>query len=251
MKAHLTHKELHSNIDSVTKAKARDWTAIGRLLDHVEITGYWKEQAASYSDWLKLFASRLGLGEASLWRYLASARYYDNVKPMLISRGLQCPPIENLPRGVSPEKLELLSKLARAAPDDVLHEVASRVIKGCITRAEMRRTWEAYRPVLGGRTARGTGTEPPKADPSDPEQFDSIVEARVFTALAGSGPAWTGLTRPYLYKIFHAVGPEFDNHARQRFVFDAVVVTRNIKWALSEYHGIEILGVHLLRQITF
>lgn len=99
-----------------------------------------------------------------------------------------CPAPAELPDTVSPENLELLGKLSRFVPDEHLPTLAQRVLTGDITRAELRQTWVAYRPALGGRTARGKGVAVPWVSPIDPKQCLSIVEAQVFTALSSARP---------------------------------------------------------------
>lgn len=246
MKGKVPLEDLQHSIDSVTKAEVRAWNQIGHLLEQVEVTGFWQGNAASFTEWLRSFASSLGLGEASLWRYLASARYYEKLRQTLDGRGVACPQLRSLPGSVSPENLEILAKLARVAPDDVLQNIAARVVNGSITRAEMRRTWEAYRPALAGRTARGTGVEVPTIDLRDSEQFHSVLEAQVFTTLSSADPAWTGIKRPVSFEVFHRIQPEFDKSEDERFEFDAVVVTRANKNGPLEFHGIEIRGSHIL-----
>lgn len=242
MESNVSLEELQDLIESVTKAEVRAWNQIGHLLDQVETTGFWQGKAASFTEWLRSFASSLGLGEASLWRYLASARYYEKLRKTLDGRGVPCPQLRSLPASVSPENLEILAKLSRVANDEVLQNIAKRVVNGSIRRAEMRRTWEAYRPALAGRTARGTGVEVPTIDLRDPRQFGSVFEAEVLTSLNSADPAWTGIKRPVTYEVFHRVRPAFDKAVRERFEFDAVVVTRAGKNDPLVFHGIEIRG---------
>jgi len=185
-----------------------------------------------------------------MWRYLASARYYETLHDDLTKRGIECPRLVGLSASVSPENLELLAKFERAAPSDVYEEIAARVVHGSITRAEMRKVWSAYRPVLAGRTARGSGIPAPKANFTDPVQYDSMVEANIFKVLMLIGPAWMRSDKPYLYKIFHHVTPEFKS-SKFRFQFDAVVMTSKSRRAATEYHGIEIRGDNRLQDMEF
>jgi len=185
-----------------------------------------------------------------MWRYLASARYFETLRDDLTKRGIACPQLVDLSTTVSPENLELLAKLERAAPSEAYMEIATRVIHGSITRAEMRKVWSAFRPVLAGRTARGLGVPAPKADLADPIQYDSMVQADVLKTLMLIGSAWMGDDKPYLYEIFHHAVPEFKK-AALRFQFDAVVMISKSKQAQTEYHGIEIRGNLSLLNMQF
>lgn len=232
-------------IDLFASVEERPWSQVGSLLNQVEVTNHWHGKASSFSDWLRSFAQTIGLGEASLWRYLASARYYEKLQQTLNGRGVPCPPLKDLPAKVSPESLELLSKLERVAPNEQLQSIAARVVNGAITRAELRRTWEAYRPALAGRTARGKGVDAPTIDPYDTVQFQSVLEAQIITTLSSADPAWTGIIKPECYEIFHNVQPEFAQSERERFEFDAVVVSRAKKFDQLDFHVIEIRGNHV------
>ncbi len=236
---------LRTTLASLTQEDARTWARIGYALDQVDVTGFWQGKAASFSEWLRTFAPSLGLREASLWRYLTAARYYQKLRLMLSERGVACPPLESLPANVSPENLELLAKLARVAPDDVLRTIATRVVSGSIKRAELRTTWQIYRPALGGRTARGTRGVAPTVDPTDPEQFDSLIEAQIVTVLMTTEPTWTGSKQPYLYTTMLRVSPEFGDDVHRKYVFDAVVITRAKRNSRTDFHGIEIRGENL------
>lgn len=239
MKEHSSPEDIQYSIDLATKIEKRPWSQIGDLLDQVDTIGFWQGNASSFSEWLRSFAQRLGLKEASLWRYLASARYYKNLANALNKKGIECPQLVDLPGAVSPENLELLAKLERVLPDDVYKETVIRVLNGSITRAELRKIWGAYKPVLGGRTARGIGVEAPRANPADPRQHASLTEGRIFNALMASGPAWLGIKNPYLFEILHHVSPEFSD-SKMRCWLDAVVITSQARRAVTDYHGIEI-----------
>lgn len=116
---------------AVLRGDARTWAEIGRLLGSVEMHGLWREEAGSFTEWLRRFAQQLGKrGESSFWRYLTAGRYYIELRKQLLSRNVQCPLLQDLPERVSPENLELLSKLERVAPPDVMHNLSERVVAG-------------------------------------------------------------------------------------------------------------------------
>jgi len=60
-----------------------------------------------------------------MWRYLASARYFETLRDDLTKRGIACPQLVDLSTTVSPENLELLAKLERAAPSEAYMEIAT------------------------------------------------------------------------------------------------------------------------------
>ncbi len=236
------HDFLAREIAALTQDEPRSWAQIGHLLDGVDRTDYWRQEAKSFTEWLKGRSESLGLKESTLWRYLTASRYYIKLRDTLTGRGVSCPPLGELPGKVSPENLELLSKLARVAPDDVLQRLAEQVISGGITRAELRTAWQAYRPALGGRTARGLGVPPPRINLRNREQFESLTEAMVLTSLASGDPSWSGIRNPDFYELFMQISPESVGAVPRRYTFDAVAVVRERKNDPLQIHGIEIAG---------
>lgn len=242
-----TARHIDRDLAALAKGEARSWAQIGKLLDQVDHSGYWRTSSGSFTEWLKAISPSLKLKEASLWRYLTAARYYQEMHKILIDKSIAIPPLDELFDKVSPENIEILSKLSRVTPDDVFLRLAQQVVAGSITRAELRETWLAYRPVLEGRTARGKGVAVPKINPADSFQSDSMLEAQVFMALSNSGAEWTGIERPDRYELFMQVSPELSPDVRQRFTFDAVAAVRANKSAPLTFHGIEIKGSHFSR----
>lgn len=249
--------KISRDLVALEKGEILTWAQIGTLLAEVDHSGYWRTSAGSFTEWLKTISPSLKLKEASLWRYYTAARYYQELHKILIDKNVTIPPLAELLEKVSAENIEILSKLARVMPDSVFLRLAKQVVAGFITRAELRNTWLAYRPVLLGRTARGRGVAVPKFNPSDSNQFDSMLGAQVFTALSASGSEWTGVENPDRYQLFTNVGPEFPADVRKRIIFDAVVTLRAHNSDPLMFHGIVIIVSHfvsstydLLEQLT-
>lgn len=105
----------------------------------------------SLTQWVRDLAPRLELTESSLWR--AFSAYRDYVR--LAQRYEALPTIEQLPRRVSAECIELLAKIDRVAPIQEFSELAKKAVAGEVTRERLRQIWGAYKSDLNGRTARG------------------------------------------------------------------------------------------------
>lgn len=217
------------------------WPKLGRLCGEVERLGLWRAQAGSFTEWMRHLAMQLDLTEGSLWRVLSSARFYVELRDSLTKRGVNLPPLEALPRSVSPESLELLSKLMRVAAPTVTDPLAKGLVEGSVTRAQLRSTWLAYRPVLAGRTARGRGVAPPRFNRRDLQQFNSRLEANVMAGLLAAGPAWTGTTNPSRYELFTQVRPQSRRGDQRIPELDAVAAVRGKADELL-LHGIDIRG---------
>lgn len=243
------HVTLRHEITAIVSGEHWTWAQIGHLLDRVDKSGYWQSESSSFTAWLKERAGEFGVKESTLWRYLTAGRYYVQLRKSLSHRQVTCPPLENLSDTVSPENLELLSKLSRAAPDEVIQELAVKVIHGDITRAELRTTWQAYRPVLDGRTARG-GIDVPCINLNDRNQWHSQLEAMVLTTLSTASPEWTGVVKPEVYELIMYSSPLNRPTNHLSIVFDAVVVVRENSHASLKIHGIEIKSGGYLDNMT-
>jgi len=242
----LTSNEISAEVAEISSGAVVSWTRVGALLDRVDQEGYWRNESSSFTEWVKLFSSKLGLKEGSVWRMLTSSRFYVELQKDLTSRGISAPPLNQLSNSVSPEKLEILDKVRRVAKQDITDSIASRVIDDSITRNELRETWETYRTVLDGRTARGRGVEAPRFDPTDQSQFSSYSEVVVMSALQAAGPGWTGISHPATYKIFTNVWPQQSDDEQLKIEFDVVAVVREKATSPIVFHGIEIRSAQFL-----
>lgn len=227
----------------LARGKRLPWPQLACLLDSIDKSNYWANSAKSFTEWLKQNAESIGLKESTLWRYLVVGRYYRDLRRQFARVKLGYPPLEELPSHVSPEKLEILAKLARVAPKDVYEPIVDLVLKNKISREELRAKWRAFRPVLGGKTARGRGVLPPRINRRDQDQYHSLREAMMINAITSHGPGWLGDDRPVMYDVKMHVRPDYQgsNKYRFRYEFDAVALVKR-KDAQLEIHGIEISG---------
>ena len=109
--------------------KKRGWGEIALVLLEAEAAGSWRDQASTLSEWVATVAQALNLGEASIWRYFTSARYALELHGVWLGQASDEDLIDMLNQS-SPENLELLSKLERAAPPEVFGEMKNQVLLG-------------------------------------------------------------------------------------------------------------------------
>ncbi len=141
-------------------------------------------------------------------------------------------PLKDLSSEIGPEKLELLSKISRVAPNETFRQLAGKLFAGNLTRPELITVWETFRPVLEGQTSRGRGVETPKAS-----GFSEFMRGAIVTnILANTLPTWTGVNDIQFHRTFTDV---LDMKTPTSTRFDAVVVVkaRDARLAL---HGLEI-----------
>ena len=236
-------------------ANARPWFETGQELARVDASGGWRSSAATYSDWVDAEAEKLGLSRSNLWRYLAAVRYYEALRVRLSTAKFAFPLLDDLPATVGPESLELLGKLERAMPATSFHALAREVVGGGVRRAKLRELWLAFRPALGGQTARGRDKEIPSIDLRNPDQRTSVLEALVFSALSDYGPTWTGMSEPFLYKLVSDVYPERSGESAPRgnmdvaTSIDLVAILQQVQRGPLVFHGVEIRGGPLPERI--
>lgn len=228
------------SVDGLTAIEATllTWGQLSAYLLDVKAREAWRSTTPSLTIWIKGCAQRLGRTEASLWRSIASGRFYRARREALSQQGVDLPDLPFVPEGVSAESLELLAKISRAAPASLLSDLELPALQGHVTRAELRRIWETYRPVLGGRNARGRNALTPKFDESDPQQRLSRAEADGLMILRRAGPTWTGHPDAVRYSIFPLV-ERIPLVNGIRLDIDVVVVVQPNETSALELHGVQ------------
>ena len=193
-----TPKQIEKELAAIERGEARTWGQTAVLLDKIDTGGYWHRDSDSFTEWLGKHAQIFGVKPAMLWRHLTSGRYLKQLRDSAAARNVAIPTLDLLPNSVSSESVELLAKLERIMPQADFEKLLQRMLEGDARRAELRSLWEAYRPVLGGKTARGRGVIAPRINRQDPEQYQSLMEANFLSALKAAGSAWTGVQEKYV-----------------------------------------------------
>jgi len=199
MKIDLSSQELQESINASLIAEVRTWVQIGQIVDQADQIGFWRGKASSYTEWLKNFASELNLSSLTLWRYRAAVRFFVKMEEKLRSNEVECPELIQLPKCVTADNLEILEKIYRVAPEDVLINLSKNVLTGSISRSELRTIWGEYKKALDGKTARGYGSIEPRVDSRNQLM---VKEAQIFSALIESVTVWSGFQNPHTFKIF-------------------------------------------------
>ena len=217
--------------DALASLKAGErlpWPTVATVLNQVDRKAAWRQDgAASFTDWIQRFGAESGMGIAMLWRSLSALRFYEDLRrnfPELVSL-----PPESLGKAVTPDHLDLLAKLWRVMSPNEFRTQLEGVLSGKVNRTQLRDTWRAFRPALRGRTARGRGQDIPTANPEDPQQYEFLLEARLYQTLASAGPAWTGIHDPNHFQLILGAAPVRVGGVRERDGLDAVCVVQKKK----------------------
>lgn len=236
-----TPKQIEKELSLVEKGEERSWGNLFLLLDSIDQTRFWLRDADSFTRWIETNALQLHTKPAMLWRILSAGRFARQVAERFKEKGIVVPSLEEMPDSISPENVEILSKLDRVTPDDTFSELSRRVFAGEVKRSELRGVWETYRPTLGGKTARGRGVVAPRLNQQDPVQYRSLMEAVILGSFQTAEPTWTGIKSPSVYKVFVHVNPDNYPVPQGRYLFPAVVVVKPPKGRL-QYHGIKFMA---------
>lgn len=221
-----TAKQIEAELTQLERGDHLHWGAVFLLLDSIEQSGCWQGEADSFTNWIDKNAVRFHVKPATLWRIFAAGRFVHQGRDRIIAKGANLPPIEEMADAVSPESVELLSKIERAIPDEKFAEIANKVFSGNCKRSELREIWQTYRPILKGKTARGRGVTAPRLDQKDPEQFNSLMEANAIRSIIADGYRWTGISEPEQYQLFPHISPENFQESSSSSMFSAVAVVK-------------------------
>lgn len=213
------------------------WGKTASELLAIESTGSWQKTHASLSFYLSDLAKTEDKTKSLYWRLLAAGREYNQLRAKFDPQGKEFPALEESGVKASPESLELVSKIRRVAPAHVMEALERKAMRGEISRRELRTLWLAYRPVLGGKTARGRIVAP-HYDSRNQTMRRALIEANSLALLARNGPEWLGSRSPYVYRIVHISSDD-----RLRYLYpsvpDAVVVFAKREKDDIELHGVE------------
>lgn len=236
-------KVIEKELVAIAKGEPRSWLFQSDLLDAIESLGYWYRDSDSFSSWMEKNAFRFKVKLPMLWRKLTSGRYIRKIKEQLEKNGIELPDVEKIAENVGPESVELLAKLERVVPKDSFTELACTVFSGGVPRAKLKAMWSTYRPVLGGRTARGRGVIAPQTNEKDPHVRELLSEAISLQTLQSVPPDWSGHSRPKVYKVFPHITPDDykkagggKNKSKSFSLYLAVVAIKPVNGEI-EYHG--------------
>lgn len=238
----LTLEQLEKEIQVVRLGNQISWARIGRILLSVEYHEAWQVDSRSYTEWIKRFSIMYGKSASSCWRFLSSSRYYLELKNYLNTINIEAPSLQDLSEIVSPESLELLNKIERVLPSDEKRYLAEKVITGNIKRAELRKYWHYYRPLLNGVNQRGHSYEITLPKQSSNYQQELVI-ANILKSLSDLNGQWISQNKRLSLTFTDLSLFSRDITSKQKLSFDVVTLLRDKSSDDLELHCIEVLGI--------
>ena len=151
-------QDIEEQLVSLMRTAQQRWQRIAALLIDVETQALWQGAAASYTAWVQGVAVKAGVQASGLWRMLKAGQVYNRLRNEQLAAQpaaeAAMPELAKLESSASPESLELLDKISRAASPERTQALFNRTLAGQTKREELRQTWLDYRPAVSG-TARG------------------------------------------------------------------------------------------------
>ncbi|HEX7362143.1 MAG TPA: hypothetical protein VF283_16760 [Bryobacteraceae bacterium] len=191
---------------------------MAKLIESVPTGGKWGTVAArlleikcgcdrgpfefSFSSFINELSKDRAKTKSTFWRLVRAGEAYRDTRDLFGSNGTELPELIDPAILATPESIEIVEKIRRAAPTDTANEIAYRTMKGLISRSELRDLWEAYRPILKGENARGKRSKTPRFNRHDPEMREAQDRANRIAPVILSKPDWLGLKQfPYSYRV--------------------------------------------------
>ena len=154
-------EEIQEELHELLGRGGRTWVRVYELISRVHREKLYKPRYKSFSAWLKAEAAREGVAESILWHRKSAGDFYAKW-----AEGRHDAPTLAAGEGLSEENLNLVRKIAKAAPERA-DELMGEMVGGGLSTKELRREW---------REVRATGEGPATAAPS-PEERDETREA--------------------------------------------------------------------------
>ena len=225
----------------------RNW--LTDLIDSIPIEGGWGPVAArlveiksgrevdrfgrSFSFFIKELAKARGKTESTYWRLVKAGEIYVQTRNSSVPQGSELPELTDPAIMATPESIEIVEKIRRAAPAEIANEIAYKAMRGLISRSELRDVWEAYRPILKGKNARGRQYDSPWFNQHDPEMLQAQDRANRIAPVVLSDPDWLGLKQsPYSYRVMNIFA-----HGRFQSLLSAVAALAETAESPILLHG--------------
>jgi hypothetical protein len=216
--------QLESELQSLVSEEKQHWQEVAKLLITAKRDEFYKEHAKNYTQWLRLISKKVDIHEAWFWRILKAGEYYLSITETddvdLISNSV-----------LNPDKLDLLEKIGRYAPEEKREELLDRALSGNISRRELRETWNNYKPIGANRSGRKAENEKFKPAEINPATQSVINKAIILDAL--KNPEWM-MPGVIDHKFFSNVSFGYGDLA--------VMITRNDHVSAPVLCGVKVLG---------
>ncbi|MGE4319548.1 MAG: hypothetical protein AB7E96_11690 [Deferribacterales bacterium] len=232
-----THRIIHERLEALKGGEQLNWIELCFLLQQIRDSRYWHGQAVSISHWFRDNREIFNKPASALWRILSSGKYVGELREKLLKYEIEIPTLEKLNPKISPESIEILSKLERVLKEDMFIPLAQRVFNDDIPRAELRKIWTTYRPILGGQTARGQfsfANRIPKANYEDRKQQILFDESVAIEFMQNHFNEIIKCERPQIIQFQDRLTPDDING--EKHMFTGVVLVKPVKGSIV-YHG--------------
>lgn len=248
----LTFYQIETKLSNLLEDDNADWIQMGTVLSVVKERRYWSKDFGSFSKWLESWGRKVHLGKATLWRYITAQEKYEKLRDCASKYDYTFPSIEELECPISPEGIEIFDKLSRVLEEHEVYEMMKGFIDGEVTRKELRDKWNIYKPVMGGKTARGLPENTMlKIEQPSKKEKGFIIESNIMDALRVSESKWLYSNKtnqqehvkntldPFFYKFFQNV--RIPNSRRNISVLDMALAFQKHTNSPLFIHGIEVV----------
>lgn len=138
-------EEIQDELHELLGRGGRTWVRVYELISRVHREKLYKPEHKSFSAWLKAEAAREGVAESILWHRKSAGDFYAKW-----AAGRPDAPTLAAGEGLSEENLNLVRKIAKAAPERA-DELMGEMVGNGLSTKELRREW---------REMRAAGPEP-------------------------------------------------------------------------------------------
>jgi len=240
-------KKLENQLQNLLEREKRQWTKTAQLLIDIERSRLYRNQAKSFSQYVRQLAQKFKINESSFWRIKRAGEYYlklhntDNIE--IIGKA-----------NTSPEQLEILMKISSIAPPNIVQDFKERLISGKTTREELRDTWRTYCKVKNDKPRRGRKSKKQLLDNVIGDLFTNpaaMTTANIIQSL--KNPQWAIDTinqkKMDYFQLFTEVAVSSGTSSKPRRIDIVSIVKESNKGPLPTVIGIEVkINIHDLKR---
>ncbi len=134
-------KEIQEELHELLGRGGRTWVRVYELISRVHREKLYEPEHKSFSAWLRAEAKREGVAESILWHRKSAGDFYTEW-----AEGKAGAPALAEGKGLSEENLNLVRKIAKAAPERA-NVLMGKMIENGLSTKDLRREWREMRPT--------------------------------------------------------------------------------------------------------
>lgn len=144
---------VENELQPILESDKRNWIRTAQLLLEADRNKLYQPEYKNLTTWVHSLSKRYGIHASNFWRVKKAGEAYLKLQG---EEDIALADLSKLNTAkTTPEQIELMTKISRFAPDDVVESLEQKLMAGQTKLGEMREIWRTYRPDDFRRRMKG------------------------------------------------------------------------------------------------